>query len=75
MRETERLAQKPEGSGASGGGKTPPAAKDRDILNLEEMLSSRLGLKAEITGKGERGKLVLHYSTLEQLDDLIEKLS
>lgn len=54
------------------------AKKDADTLAFERGLTAALGLKAEIEGEPgnpEAGRLVLHYQSLEQLDDLAKKLS
>jgi ParB family chromosome partitioning protein len=52
------------------------AKPDRDVARLEEELSGRLGTTVSIrTGpKAGSGKLVIHYSTLDQLDSLISRL-
>lgn len=58
--------------------KIAPAGKDADTLAFERGITAALGLKAEIEaepGKPEAGRLVLHYQTLEQLDELAKKLS
>ena len=48
---------------------------DRDVARLEEEVSQRLGTRVEIkAGKGGAGKLVVHYSTHDQLDTLLDKL-
>lgn len=54
----------------------PRARVDRDVARLEEDLSGRLGTTVSIrTGmKPGTGKLVIHFSTLEQLDALLRKL-
>jgi ParB family chromosome partitioning protein len=52
--------------------------KDADTLALEKDLSERLGLKVTIEAQGadsERGRLTIEYQTLEQLDDLLLRLS
>jgi ParB family chromosome partitioning protein len=56
-----------------------PAARrkraDRDLARLEEEISERLGTTVEIrAGKKGSGKLVLHYSSLDHLDELLKKL-
>jgi ParB family transcriptional regulator, chromosome partitioning protein len=52
------------------------AATDRDVARLEEELSGRLGtmVKIQTGAKPGRGKLVIYYSTLDQLDGLLLKL-
>jgi len=48
---------------------------DRDLARLEEEISGRLGTTVEIrAGKKGSGKLVLHYSSLNHLDELVKKL-
>jgi ParB family transcriptional regulator, chromosome partitioning protein len=56
-----------------------PAARrrrvDRDLARLEEEISGGLGTTVEIrAGKKGSGKLVVHYSSLEHLDELVKKL-
>jgi ParB family chromosome partitioning protein len=73
VRQAEALAQsgKPRKSRARAGS----AVKDPDTVHLEESLSESLGLKVSIDGKGERGKVTIHYRSLEQLDSLLAKLN
>ena len=57
-----------------------PAARarrkiDRDLARLEEEASERLGTTVEIrTARKGTGKIVLHYSSLEHLEQLLKKL-
>lgn len=70
VRETEKLVSR----------KINPVAKkeviqDRDVINLEEGLSDRLGAKVVIqTRKNGSGKLTIEYSNYDQLDNIINKL-
>lgn len=84
VRETERLAARADGfeSGKKRGGKKTGnkrgfSTKDVDTLALEEKLSSQLGLRVTIETKGEgpAGKLGIEYTTLDQLDAVLAKLS
>jgi ParB family chromosome partitioning protein len=51
------------------------APKDTDTLALERQLSEVLGLKVEIANKGRAGgALTVRYKTLEQLDDICNRL-
>jgi ParB family chromosome partitioning protein len=54
----------------------PRAGTDRDVARLEEELSGQLGTTVTIrTGmKPGSGKLVIHYSSLDQFDALLRKL-
>ena len=72
VREAEALA----GSAARATPGTRRARKaDRDLARLEEELSGSLGTTVEIrpTKKG-RGKVLLHYSSLDHLDQLLKRL-
>ena len=48
--------------------------KDPDILALEETLSENLGLGVSINDKGQAGEIVLRYDSLEQLDQILQRL-
>ncbi|WP_202841455.1 ParB/RepB/Spo0J family partition protein [Luteimonas saliphila] len=55
---------------AGGKGATSP-----DIATLENELSETLGARVSISnGRGNRGKLVIHYAGLEALDGVLERL-
>jgi ParB family chromosome partitioning protein len=48
---------------------------DRDMARLEEEVSERLGTTVEIRpGRKGSGKLIVHYSSLDHLDQLLRKL-
>jgi ParB family chromosome partitioning protein len=72
VRETEQLAGRAEVTAR----RTPRKhRKDRDLQALEEDLAETLGAPVSITpGKGGRGKLVIGYSSLDQLDEFLRKL-
>ncbi|MBP3983818.1 ParB/RepB/Spo0J family partition protein [Pseudoxanthomonas helianthi] len=55
--------------------KTAKAMPQPDIAALENELSESLGAKVAIAhGRGNKGKLVIHYSDLDTLDGLLERL-
>lgn len=70
VRETEKLVNHLE----------HPAAKkitkpDRDLLRLQEDVSERLGAQVAIKPKKNgQGNIVIHYTSLDQLDDILRKL-
>lgn len=76
VRQTERLAQRGK-PGATGRprGRPPKKAKDPNTAALERDLAAMIGLKVSIEEHGEGGTLAIHYETLEQLDDLLQRLS
>ena len=87
VRQTEALARKllhgdeaprrAAGRRSAGGGRaTGGGEKNPDTLALEEQVSDLLGLQVTIaTGAGEAGVLAIHYDSLEQLDDVLKRLS
>lgn len=72
VRQTERLVQRRRASGSE---KRRARQKDADILALERNLSAFLGLKVTIAPRRTGGDLVIRYHTVEQLDDLLQRLS
>ncbi|MBS25305.1 MAG: chromosome partitioning protein ParB [Gammaproteobacteria bacterium] len=72
VRQTEQLVRK-QLSGARG--KHPISSdKDADIKQLETELSESLGTTVNIDDKRGRGKLLIDYHNLDQLDGIIKKL-
>jgi ParB family chromosome partitioning protein len=72
VRQTEQLVSSTRGDSDKG---RRAAVKDADTLALERDLGSALGLTVEIRFSGSRGSLVLHYTSLDQLDDILHRLS
>jgi ParB family transcriptional regulator, chromosome partitioning protein len=73
VRQTEALVRK---SAGKAGGKHLLASKDADTRALETSLAESLGLGVKITDAGTRGgALQITYKTLDQLDDLIRRLT
>ena len=71
VRETEALVQRLLRAPAP----RRRSRSDRDLARLEEELSERLGTSVEIRASRKgRGKLVLHYSSLDHLDQLLKRL-
>jgi len=71
VRETEALVQRVM--------RAPPERRrkkaDRDVARLQEELSERLGTTVEIrAARKGRGTLVLHYSSLDHLEQLLKRL-
>ena len=48
---------------------------DADLLALERQLGDILGLTVKVTHKGQGGAVTLHYSSLDQLDMVCQRLS
>lgn len=85
VRQAEELAtqtgaskkqQKPKsGKTTSSSGKKAKAKKDVDTLALEEDTSNLLGMKVSIDMYDDHGKLTVTFEDLDQLDDLLHRLT
>lgn len=77
VRQTEKLCQASSRDATSSPTKksSGPVEKDANILALENDLSNLLGLKVEIDFNIKGGQLTIAYDTLEQLDDILHRLS
>ena len=76
VREVEHRAQQ-VAAGKAVGRKARPAAvrPPMDLAALQGELSGALGTRVEVAqGRGGRGKVVIHYADLDQLDALLDKL-
>jgi ParB family transcriptional regulator, chromosome partitioning protein len=51
------------------------AGKDPDTIALEQDVTNRLGLRVSISSQGQGGTLSIQYQTLDQLDEVIERLT
>ncbi|HEY4529991.1 MAG TPA: ParB/RepB/Spo0J family partition protein [Luteimonas sp.] len=78
VREVEHRVQQIMAGQVPGGGAKPRTAKARpqaDIVALERELAETLGTKVSVlNGRGNKGRLVIHYSDLESLDGVLERL-
>ena len=72
VRQTESLVQA-HGAPAPRGPR-PPTEKPPEIVQLEQDLTTLIGLKVTITPRGDSGDLTIRYATLEQFDDLLRRL-
>jgi len=80
VRQTERLVRRKQRTDETLGKSAPassPASstKDADTLALERDLANLLGLKIGIKFKDDGGALTIHYTALDQLDDVLKRLS
>jgi ParB family transcriptional regulator, chromosome partitioning protein len=73
VREAEQLVGQVESTSRKTPRKQP--RKDRDLQALEEELSEILGTTVTVkTTRGGRGKLTIDYASLDQLDNVLQKL-
>jgi ParB family transcriptional regulator, chromosome partitioning protein len=76
IRDALNVRQAEQRSKTKSGRAKPAVVKDADTKAVEESLSNSLGLKVQILHKGEKGgELRIAYRSLEQLDDIIRRLS
>jgi len=77
VRQVEKLVKKHGklGRPRSTEAETAPSAKNADTRDLETRLEEVLGLKVDISFDGQGGVLSLSYSDLEQLDDVVSRLT
>ena len=79
VRQTEQRAkaEKP-GPGhdiARGSARNYAKPLDADVLALERQLGDTLGLRVQMAHNGQKGTVTLHYSSLDQLDMICQRLS
>jgi len=71
VRNLERLMQER----AVGKEPAPPKNVSAHLLDLEKSLASQLGMRVQVRSSGKgKGRLVVHYATLDQFDDLMQRL-
>ncbi len=77
VRQAERLAKrgKIKSSARQASPRPFPDSKDADTRALERELSMVLGLIVSIDPTGTGGTITIRYQTLEQLDDVLRRLS
>ncbi|BBK34706.1 ParB family chromosome partitioning protein [Stella humosa] len=71
VRQTEKLATAAKDKPA----RAPAPESDADTRALERSLEAQLGLRVNIEHGGRGGRLVLHYGSLDQLDEVLKRLA
>lgn len=74
VRQTEKLVQE-TGTARPTRGRPPAHAKDADTAALERDLSEQLGVRVTLKSLGKGGELTIHYGSLDQLDDVLSRLT
>jgi ParB family chromosome partitioning protein len=78
VRQAEALARRRKPAieaGDRGKAANAPQSVDADLLALERQLGDILGLKVQVAHKGQGGTVALHYTSLDQLDMICQRLS
>jgi ParB family chromosome partitioning protein len=71
-----RQAEQKSKAAAKPASAATPKSKDADTKALELSVSNSLGMKVAIAHRGEKGgEVMIQYKNLEQLDDIIHRLS
>jgi ParB family chromosome partitioning protein len=60
---------------ARGSARRAAEQRDADLAALERQLGDMLGLRVQVSHNGTRGTVTLHYSSLDQLDMVCQRLS
>ena len=74
VRDAEALAKR-KGEATKKGSGPRRAQKDADTTAVEADLEDQLGMSVELNDRGGAGELKIRYATLDQLDELIRRLS
>ena len=76
VRQVEAIAREANTKSKGAGGRTARSstAKTADMLAFEKKVSDATGLVVSIDHRNDRGTLTIRYNSLEQLDDLVQKL-
>ena len=73
VRQVEQLVRSHKPKADNGGGATRPV--DADLAALERQLGDLLGLRVKVAHGKSGGTVTLHYSSLDQLDMICQRLS
>jgi ParB family chromosome partitioning protein len=72
VRDTEALVRRMLSSGTPAGSDGKDAARDPNVQRLEQELADKLGAKVAIQhSTGGKGKLVVSYNSLDELDGIL----
>jgi len=75
VRDTEKLVKRLQAGNSAQSAKSPGGSQDADIRRLQDDLSLKLAAKVAIqhTAKG-KGKLVISYNSVDELDGILERI-
>ncbi len=75
VRQTEKLAGEAAGAAKAKPAKKAEVPRDADLAELERDLAASLGVKVKIASTGKGGDITITYGSLEQLDDILSRLT
>ena len=74
VRQVEAMARDSAAGEATAPRVRQRTGKDADTIAVEKRVSDALGLKVNIEHRGDGGSLQVHYTSLEQLEDVLRRL-
>ena len=74
VRQTEQLVKSLIRGGSKKAGKSKTIDVSADISRLEDDLSTRIGAQVDIQHGAKKGKIVIHYHSLDELDGILERI-
>lgn len=74
VRETEALVRGEARKAAAEPAQRAPRAKAPEVAELERRLEAALGTRVTLSPGRRGGRVVIHYYTVEQLDDVVRRL-
>jgi len=74
VRQTEQLVKSLIRGGSKKTGNLKSIDVSADISRLEDDLSTRIGARVDIQHGAKKGKLVIHYYSLDELDGILERI-
>ncbi|MEJ1297909.1 MAG: ParB/RepB/Spo0J family partition protein [Candidatus Sedimenticola sp. (ex Thyasira tokunagai)] len=75
VRETEKLVRRLQGEEPGTAKSKPPVKEDPNIRSLENSLTEKLGARVKVQqGVGGKGKLVVSYNNLDELEGILDHI-
>lgn len=74
VREAEQLSKEPNLSHFDHD-RRYPITKDHDLLEIEQMLEAKLGVKVQVKDTPRGGQVIISFNSLEDLDGIIQLLA
>jgi ParB family chromosome partitioning protein len=71
VRQVEDLSRRPLVGGSAGSRQSTP---DPNLKDLAEELQERLATKVSVTGSIRRGRVIIHFHSARQLDELVRRI-
>jgi len=76
VRETEALVRRLQAPRGGDGKDAPTAARDPNVERLEQDLMEKLGARVAIQqGRGGKGRLIVNYNSLDELDGILAHIT